>query len=149
MNWEKELERKKQKSAQKLEEYKIKATFRSEKRKFNSGLFHTKFFESTTKVVTWLVLLLCALSKVCDWIFYILSSQNLLGIDSTVYETFSNNAEGFCEKGLIVICLYFIRGYVDSVTEKAMESKSGTVMEKVEDVKETVNEVFRNGGEES
>ena len=66
MNWEKELERKKQKSAQKLEEYKIKATFRSEKRKFNSGLFHTKFFESTTKVVTWLVLLLCAFMMLPD-----------------------------------------------------------------------------------
>ncbi len=64
-----------------------------------------KFFESMTKVVTWCVLFLCAASKVCDWIFYVISSPAILGIDTAQYEVFSNNAEAFCEKGIIVICL--------------------------------------------
>ncbi len=83
-----------------------------------------KFFESMTKVVTWIVLFLCAASKVMDWIFYVISSPNFLGIESTQYEAFSNNAEAFCEKGIIVICLYMIRGYMDTVTEKAMKTRS-------------------------
>lgn len=106
-----------------------------------------KFLESMTKVVTWIVLFLCAASKVMDWVFYIISSPSMLGIDAAQYEVFSNNTEAFCEKGIIVICLYMLRGYFDTVTEKAMETKSASeVMAEIETA--TTEMMEENGGNE-
>lgn len=106
-----------------------------------------RFMETMTKVVTWVVVFLCAAAKMMDWVFYVISSPPILGIDPAQYEVFSNNTEAFCEKGIIVICLYMLRGYLDTVTEKAMKSKS--VSEAMAELEaETMEMMAENGGNE-